>query len=541
MNNQELNINEINKIVTNAVNDYNSNKLFTSLDRKLEQFKAIDIAEQKAELYFSTYEKSAIKLIKKSPLAGEILNYADKITETGLTIQQAINILAFIHNILKYQKVEENTWITIPDRLICKRFKINRRDLNRLMFILRRTNLLEVKTIQNKLNICLNTAYYENDKYFLRKAKTQYRTDIKHLTTMLENIESLMYSEYSAQTILNERATMTLGVIVAGIFVNNNSLNSEKRNQDLATYGIRSDIIYGQIPYNALYKLFKVKENDKTQFNHYISNHIKGGKYLSRRTKTYQSKVYDSSYYNENYKRDQLVDFRKAKQDDDRLYIDENSIILHVGQLTKTAKGRYIIDNLPMFIKLYLKLENNEEIDYFELVNWDIFAENEEMQKYIASLQQIAIKQEETATKNKENKDENNTDIETKTKVYETTLVDEFGNALYYEDNNNSYIEDFSKLMKWKLRQTWFGKKYYFYENNSTIESAIKALNRIKIQLEQFPFMSRNQENYNHWLMEKIRKFLHDKYMWFKERQLELPKILKAALESSYADWILAC
>ena len=165
---------------------------------------------------------------------------------------------------------------------------------------------------------------------------------------------------------------------------------------------------------------------------------------------------------------------------------------------------------------------------------------NKEMEKYIASLQQIALKQEEDVIKDTEKKDENNPAMEPKTKIYETTLVDEFGNALYYEDNNNSSIEDFSKFKKWKLRQTWYGKRYYFFENNSTIESAIKVLNYLKIQLEQFPFMSRNQENYNHWLMEKIRKFLHDKYQWFKERQLELPQILKAALESSYADWILA-
>lgn len=495
-----LTIDNLNKIVTNAQTDfeYKHGKSLQEVDYNLDIIKAIDIAYEKAESYFSKYKRTPIKQIKKSQVVGELLRY-DYLFETyNIKVQVAFKIILFIYNIVDLKKV--NSWMPIPDRLICKRFSIGRETLNRILTILKRTSLVDCKFVNGIFQIQLHKKYFVSDRYFNKRAQKEMKVDKAFIDTFLAKRESLSYPKYSDKALENKRVRLFLGLTLAGALLNNGKNNSAKRNEDIQTYGYRSQIIYFQMPWDALKKAFNIKPIEEARFITYVRNSVHYGSYLSKRDKSYQNHEAknNSAYYEENHQRYDLVDYRLVEEDADRLYIDKNSHILYVKEFAKTHNGRYVLEHLDEYVKLYLILQNE--------------------QGFISDLtMDILLREEEVASHLDDSK--------------------EHKNLKYKKDNVGMSIVTANQLKQEHKPTQWFGERIKFDFMKGTLEQAVNTGKLIFKAFEKFPFMSNNQFNYYRSLLSKLKDFIKEQVAKASDNSF-IAEQLDRIINSKSAEWI---
>ena len=472
------------------------------LNNNLKQIDAVDIAYDLVPVYF---KKNTLKydLLEKSILAGEILKFKEELEFKNITIEQAMLAICSFYNLYK-----ENNYYKVPDRFLARRLQISTSKIQSIFYILNKSNIIDIKIVDGDIWTKLNNNLLEKDEYFKYRCTKSLKRDKK----VLKNIGpyGIYSSELTDNYFFKHLRETILGITIAYNNLIGKTFNSDRRNQDLAMYGERTDIKYLEIPIHIIIRETKLPEK---YIRYYIKQLLDNADYAAKRDRVYQSNIYDSTYYWENYKSASLVDYKEAKKDDDRLLVTENSIILFVDNFNRTHTGQNVNKNLDYYTKVVVH-SLQQVLDQNILIEEDYQKVNYIVKDYL-----------------------------------ERSMIDrliENSESNFSKEDLKKYNKEKSQLIdpnKLKLRnrgsKDFGGHKIKVNFTKLNIDKAIKALSLALFQLESLDIPKR-QIKYNDKLITKLITYIKDKLDTIKQSSLVLFKHYEKYLYSLNLGLLLA-
>ena len=348
---------------TMILSNYSDIPSLKNAKNRLNSFDKIDIAalyvkdkEHKQKWTWYAEEK------KMSTILGSLIDQEWLLKKYNITIEKAILIICSLYNFCNGSiNTKVDTYFKVPDRFLRYRSQLSRKTIRKLLFILKRTDILELKQFKDGLYIKLNKNLISKDLYILKRAKREKRKDAKKLLYCAEKYNRYYYEAYSYQTALNQLRKAILGISMAySQLMEKEILN--KRYEDSQLYGERKDIKYIEVPVHLIAHILNISESKITR---YLRILVKSCNYIAKHDKVYVKTNNMDNYYNDFYKQFDLLNTKETKLDNDHPIITKNSYILFMDNFEKTKTYYDISKHLQEYKDLIIEtLELNQlEID----------------------------------------------------------------------------------------------------------------------------------------------------------------------------------
>lgn len=318
-------------------------------NKTLKTYNNIKYANENVEGYYGN-NTWHLELKKNSEIIGILLQNLNYFNNINVNLDQVITTLCSLMNYCK----NRYNFFTLPDRFVTIRNELSKEKTESILFILSNTDILDIKYVDDKLNVKLNRDIVAKDEYLNYKKEAFYFSDCRVYDRCCKD-GTIFFFPPTKKTILRNIRFTLLGLTVA-------SYQLQKQNNILQNIPNieRPDITYMEIPIDEICYITKC---DKRLIYKYLKELCKNTNYVSKHDKVYIDSKGMKHYYNNAYKECDLTKVDTDNLEEGHPKVTNNSIILYNDNFKLSNTGKYITKNLEKYKAMYKRIKLFLSID----------------------------------------------------------------------------------------------------------------------------------------------------------------------------------